>query len=477
MKNLLYILWICVHVCVAQEEVKAFRLDTYKYDNVISETDENGNIFLCFYYKNRFEIKVLDKNKNLTSGRAFKIKEFDKKFIPIGIGYDNSFVYVFFMDFRTNQITRLNYDRSNVMVPRLSPKMALPKNEKYIETVNVKGVFKILTLDGESNEFVVRSNKTVFDTLSSVRIHSGCETLLKVFLNGERDIYLRRIFNHNDNIQNTNFFSKIYFNKGLMRITIDQRKLNHLFEIDFNANTCQYSKLNFHLHRCNDGDIRSGNSHIKDERLFRVTYCSNILNFSIVDLDSMILSKNYNVTPDKVIDLKTGEIVSEVNYEDRSDTKEFLRSSEDYIDNLEEEGLAVAVSSLNDQEYLVQIGSSRMSLYTVTSPGYGPNFGMGGGVWMGGGGMGSPSIFGNPTLNNTYRKTTDIYFETIINQDNLAKSSNNYMENSLYDKIFSYENAKVNNTYKNISTIIENDSEILYGYFSGKDDLYHLIKF
>ncbi|HTF80067.1 MAG TPA: hypothetical protein VL947_00025, partial [Cytophagales bacterium] len=130
-----------------------------------------------------------------------------------------------------------------------------------------------------------------------------------------------------------------------------------------------------------------------------------------------------------------------------------------------------------EQEYLLQVGSSRVSYYTVPTPGYGPNFGMGGtGVWIGGGGLGSPSIFNTPSV-NTYKKVSDVYFKSILNKDNLQKSDNNYMENSLYDKIMSYENVKVNNAYKNMSVIIENENEILYGYFNGKDDLYHLVKF
>ncbi|HTF82642.1 MAG TPA: hypothetical protein VL947_12985, partial [Cytophagales bacterium] len=218
----LYILGIITTLCqlgMAQEVIKSFSLDTYKYDNVITETDDNGNLFMCFYYKNRFEIKILDQNKNITAGRTFKIKEFDKRAYPIGIGYDNIYVYVFFMDFRTNQVIRLVYDRDNVMVPRLSTKLTLPKQEKYIEAVNVKGHFKILLLDELTNEFVVRTNRTVFDSMPAVRIPSHCEKLSSVFLNGESDIFLKRIYTHNDNIQNTNFYSKIYFENQVMYIT------------------------------------------------------------------------------------------------------------------------------------------------------------------------------------------------------------------------------------------------------------------
>lgn len=471
------LLFLLLSLVTAQEDAKVFSLDTYKYDNVISETDQNGNIYLCFYYKTKFEIKILDKNKNITAGRTFKIKDFDKRSYPIGIGYDRNYMYVFFLDVRTNELSRLVYDKDNVMVPRFSPKIVLPKSEKYLETVNVKGQFKILFVDVLTNKFVIRSNKAIFDSLPAVRLPSHCEKLAKVFMDDDKDIILRRMYNHNDNIQNTNFYAKIYFNKDLMRITVDQKKLTHLFEIDFIKNTCNYNKLNFHLHRCSDDDIKAGNSHIKDERLFRVTYCSSIMNLSVVDLDSMSLAKNYNITPDKTIDIKTGEVISEINYEDRSDTRDYLRDTEEFLDYIDPEGLGVAVSSINDKEYLLQVGSSKTSLYTVSNPGYGPSFGMGNNVWIGSGiGLGSPSVFNSSSM-NTYKKTSDVYFKSILNQDNLSKSENNYNESSLYDKIISYENVKVNNAYKSMSVIIENENEILYGYFNGKDDLYHLVKF
>lgn len=463
----------------AQEVVKTFRLDTYRYDNVISETDDNGNIFLCFYYKNKFEIKVLDKNKNINSGRTFKIKDFDRRSSPVGIAYDNTYIYVYFLDQHHNLLSRLVYDRDNIMVPRLSAqKIVIPKQERFLEAVNVKGQFKLLFADAQTNDFVVRSHVTVFDTLPTVRIPSGCEKLMKILQNQDKDIFIKRMYRHNDNIQNTRYTSKLYFNKHTLQITVDDKTMTHLFSMDLSKNTNRYNKLNFHLHRCNDADIKGGNSHIKDGRLFRVTFCSSIMNFSVVDLDSMLLAKNYNITPDKTIDIKTGEMISEINYEDRSDTKDFLQDTKEFLDNIEPEGLGVAVSTVNDKDYLLQIGSSNISFYTVSSPGYGPSFGMGGtGVWLGGGGVGSPSIFSNPVNSNTYRKTTEVYFKSILDQNNLSKSDNDYREESIYDQIMSYQNVKVNTAYKNMSVIIENENEILYGYFNGKDDLYYLVKF
>lgn len=476
--KLLLCLWV-LHCANAQEVAKTFRLDTYRYDNVISETDDNGNLFLCFYYKNRFEIKVLDKNKNINSGRAFKIKDFDRRSVPVGVAYDNTYIYFYFLDPHRSLLSRLIYDRDNIMVPRFSAqKIMIPRQERFLEGINVKGQFKLLFVDEHTNDFVVRSHIATFDTLPTARIPSGCEKLAKVLQNQDRDITLKRMYSHNDNIQNTRHTSKLYFNKQTLQITVDDKTLTHFFTLDLSKNTCQYNKLNFHLHRCADADIKAGNSHIKDGRLFRVTFCSSIMNFSVVDLDSMLLAKNYNITPDKTIDIKTGEMVSEINYEDRSDTKDFLRDTEEFLDNIEPEGLGVAVSAINDKDYLLQIGSSNISFYTVSSPGYGPSFGMGGtGVWLGGGGIGSPSVFGNPVNSNTYRKTTDVYFKSILDQNNLAKSDNNYMEESIYDQIMSYQNAKVNTAYKNMSVIIENENEILYGYFNGKDDLYYLVKF
>lgn len=463
----------------AQEVVKTFLLDTYRYDNVISETDDNGNIFLCFYHKNKFEVKVLDKNKNINSGRVFKIKDFDRRSLPVGVAYDNTYIYFYFLDPHHNQLSRLIYDRDNIMVPRFSvQKISVPRQEKFLEAVNVKGQLKLLFANEATNDFVVRTHTATFDSLPTVRIPSGCEKLMKTLQNEDRDVFVKRIYSHNDNIQNTRYPTKLYFKKNRVQITVDTKTVTHLFSIDLSKNTNQYNKLNFHLHRCADGDIKGGNSHIKDGRLFRVTYCSSIMNFSVVDLDSMLLAKNYNMTPDKDIDIKTGEMVSEINYEDRSDTKDFLHNTEEFLDNIEPEGLGVAVSAVNDKDYLLQIGSSSISFYTVSSPGYGPSFGMGGtGVWLGGGGLGSPSIFGNPVSSNTYRKTTEVYFKGILDQNNLAKSDNNYMEESVYDQIMSYQNVKVNTAYKSMSVIVENENEILYGYFNGKDDLYYLVKF
>jgi hypothetical protein len=463
----------------AQDEAKTFLLNSYKYNTVVSETDPLGNSYYCFMHKSNFEIKILDKNLNLTGGRIFKVKDYDRNKYPIGIGYASDYMFVYFLDVRLNKITRLIFDKKNIMVPRFSETaIFLPRTERYLEAVNVKGKFKIVSFDKITNHFVVRTPSSQTDSAEVKYITSGSEMLERVLQNGEKDISLKRMYSYSDNLQNTASLGKVYLEDDELRITIDDRRFTHLFELNLVSNICKYSKLVFHLHRCNDGDIEGGNSHIKNNKLFKITYCAGMMNLATVELDSLSIEQTYNIFPDKEVDIKCTPFIEEVSYEDRNDTKDYLSSTDEFMERLNPDGLGIAVCSLNENDFLLQIGSSRTTFYTVTSPGYGNTFGMGGGISIGGFGLGSgsPSVFGSPTM-NTYRKVKDVYFKSIINQETLSRSANIMPEPAMSDKLSSFENAKVNDSFKGVSTINEVENEIIYGYFSGKDDLYHLVKF
>lgn len=461
----------------SQQEIKNFMLETYKYNQKLVETDSLGQIYYFFNYKNNFELKILNSKLDIVGGKRFKLKEFNKHSSLQGIGFNVSDVFIYLYDSKNHTISRIKIDKQNIGSPSISSSIQIPETETLIDSRNINDSYHFISIDRVSNEFVIRRCQDTFDSLATTRISAHTELLAKILSGNEKKINLNHIQIYSDKIELTSSHSKLYEEKNTIYITSDNKNMCHLFKLNLIDKTCTYNPLFFHISQTNDNNIIGGNSIIKDDKLFRVTMSKNTFNTAVIDLNDFSLIKNYTFSSQSnSIDLQSSYPVEEIEFEDRADTKEYLKTPESFIEHIDPEHLAVAVADISEDEYLVQIGSSKTSYYTVTNPGYGPSFGMG--SFSLGGGMGN---MGNPAVympsSTTYLKTTKVYFKSILEKENLSKSFSENISNSIYDEVKAFENQKVNTSYKNISSIVCRENEIIYGYFSGKDDLYHLITF
>ncbi|MFQ3575543.1 MAG: hypothetical protein SNJ77_03815 [Cytophagales bacterium] len=497
MRIILFFGFVCISLVstFSQNVKKTFKLNN-RYSDVHSHVDVNDNLSLLFLRGKRGEFKVFNNRFEIVAGRNFVIPKFDNKAEFLDLVNEKNGLKFFYINPRKKTITSIYLEKSMNSEPYQNNAMVLESNEHFVAAFNHHERFHVLS--HLINTDILRLS--VFlptGEIEKIDLATGLKNLSKL-LNKETyefDFKFAHYGVENMNRININPFLKSTSEKKLFTygkklvITIDDPGKTTLIEVNLVTAQVKSKEYHFHLDKCSDDNIVSGISNFHNGFLMRLTYCKDQLNYSIIETDSSILRRNFNVYKDEPIEFKNTVVTQTIDHDGYRETETYVvENSSKFLRTLDDLKLSIHTTKMSVDQLHVKIGGVRQSIGSVysstgnrggTGLPLGLSMGMGMGIGGGGFGMGpgiGMSPFGSPfATSQNYLKVNTCSFVSLVSFPDFE-----HLEGSagltLAEKAVKFSQSKGN--FSDILGIFEgNENKIIYGYLSGKDDLYNIIEF
>jgi hypothetical protein len=486
-KFLLFFLFL-YDIAYSQLEKCNFKL-TSRYDEVHSHIDENGNLYLIFQKGKKAEIKVFNHKFELSYGRTLTIPKYDQRFLYLEMVCERRGIKVYFYHARKRIIYSVHIDKTSTTEPYINEELVLASNELFLAAFNYRERFYLLTHKNDTDTLyftTIESNGERIKVDLKTNISNLTHLIVKNSNMIDSKIHSYKIVNMNK--LSENFFlkasadKKFYIYGKKMVVTLDEASKTYILEINLISGSLKTKIYNFHLDRCSDENIVSGISNFSNGFLYRLTYCKEQLNLSIIETDSSLLRRNFNIYKDYPINFKNSSVTQ---ITDHNGFKEqeivIIENTSKFLRILEDLKLSLNIFKLSFNQIYLKLGGidqSYASIYasggrSPKSPSVGIGFGMG--YYGLGSGVGI-SPFGTPFYSTqNYVKLVECSFVSILNIPDFEHVEG-HVSSIPYEKAIKFSKSK-GNFYDVLGFIDGNDYKIFYGFLSEKDDLYKIIEF
>jgi len=351
------------------------------------------------------------------------------------------------------------------------------KKEKFIESINYKNQFYLLSVSKNSpdmNIYTFDENFTATKHIVSLK-HLEYKnpstnyktSLLKLFNNNPA---IKIEANNPNAIETTSKKIKIYQKDNQIIIAFDHRNIaTQIQYLDLNTFELTYKNIN------KTPGYKKSNSYIFDNKLFQIASSNQKMKFSVLDLQTDKLIKEYKITKEDTIQFKNSPIIQEGGGMFPSFSGNRVREMEKtskYLRKISAANLGISVYKVANEYNLVLGGTKEI----ITNNGYTvvPSFDGGFGVGSGFGNTTRVSVSFNPTFYgySDYTNTKSTYINCLFDE-NFDPLKGDIPINS-FDIINNFEDT----LKKPLAVSIFKHQEALhYAYFDKNDKMFKLYKF
>jgi len=404
MKKIVLALLICLAFFAtnAQQPVCEFIVELPDLLDLVSSSDTQGNLGYVFQSKKGYEFVYLSPDvkveKTLFTDRVTYSKGDELEGAVVYNDNFTAYLYNNSKDYIATLSTEKNSD-----VSKYSRPVTLAKNEHYLTSFSMNGLYYVLIVPQHSNKlkiFTFSKGEKIDEFTYEIEMPSFYDQLSanNHLLNrsSKSAVGIEEIrYDVENNIKSSYSDKKIYHINGKITLVFDDPNTTHFIVIDPTEHHVVYKKLNFPLDKGNSSRDKQGNSFMYYNRLFRATMSPEQLNITIIDLDEMSMINNYNIYPDRDIEINNGPVVQEGGGALFTKEEKTIKKPEQYFKKVLNSNLAIAANKIEGDKYEVEVGSYDEVITNnggMGGPGFGGpglSIGMGGmGMGMGMGGMG-----------------------------------------------------------------------------------------
>jgi hypothetical protein len=472
----------------AQGEVALIDLQIKRPDQIDMIKLPKGHVF-CFLRNNEVQLTVLNANYSYSSALFKLSKELNRSEYILSTR-DSVAHTLYYFNKKANSIQAFKIDLAMATTQTFDCG-TIPSDESFLTAVNIKERFYMLTVSKNTAEIHLWKSergmaleKTSF-AIAQTKLHRYLETREEE-LNEKKfsAIGIDKIdYALENNLKSAHALNKLYVIGNKIIVTVDDPDKTLLYTIDIDAKTLVEKDYTFTLEKNDNARDKQGNSFLLNNTLFRTTMNSEMMNLSMVSVDSAKLLWKYNVLPDEPIAIKNGPLLLE-----EDGVNKVLGKTGQYFNRVLSGKLCIAVNEINDH-YLLQVGSYEYkdSWNTVGS---GPNISIGMGMGMGlGMGYSTPSVggygWGMPGYysgypgyypNSSYTYIQTAYFYSLLNAESLEHSTFPPPK-TMREKLNEYETQKFKKNLPDLINISPLPGKfILLGYYARKNHKYQLVE-
>jgi len=474
---------------LAQGEVGLIDFKMRKPETVDLVKTANGDLVYCFLNTREIQLSTVTSNYSNSSAVFQTSKELVRSEYIVSTR-DQAFHTLYFFSHKLNSIQAYNIDLSLSTTQTIQSAM-IPKEESFLTAVVINNKLYVLTVAKVGSminlwEFFrgTSLSKTPFDT-HKLKFHESLESR-EEDLNEKKysSIGIDRIdYALESNLKSAHANNKLYCVGDSIMITIDEPDHTRLYTIDANQKKFSEKNFLFKLEKGENSGDKQGNSFLYNKQLFRTTINNEMMNISVLDIDSVKLQWSYNIFPNQPITIKNGPMITE------GQKDKVLPNTAQYFNRILSGRICIAVNEINDQ-YLVQVGSYeyRNSMNSYNSGG--PNISIGMGIGMGGVGMGFPVTGGGygtgmsgyyngypgyyPSDAYSYIETT--YFYSLMDSKTLAHSPL-APPKTIKERLNEYEDQKFKKGIPDLIKVFPLENKvILMGYYAKHLHKYQLVE-
>ncbi len=441
-------------------------------------------------------------NKNYELQNNYITKKTEKKYTTLlGYSKDKTSYNLFFTDkknkhFYSKSINFINKSNSETIYD------IKLKDELFLSSINQNNQFYLLTVKKSSSLLIIRVfsgshlSQTETIDLSFYKLYKPpYSNLSSILLSDEAtfrlDLSIQKIdSNSPSSLEITSKKNKLYSLNNSIYITLNNTRSNtKLISIDLSSFDFKVQLFNNGVVDCSDNFRVKSNSFLHNNTLFQIKGCAKELYFTIYDISSEKLLKDYRVTKDEEIIFKNSALIY------KGDIKMFGGDSEKELDNT-----AQILRKISKSNMALSVNETS-SFLEVTIGGFKEvSRGGGGGMMMhAGGGMSTigggvtftPTYHYNPVMYgyNSYSNSKQAHFKTLLNKSNFTHLKEKTYTSTI-DKIdtFRDKNEESQNIFQKISpfdqendfitkTIFKVDDYFVFGYYDKTEKKYYLRKF
>lgn len=483
--------WCVVFSSVAQEKVlelgevfekKRSNKECYALPNQL-----NKNLVLLFEEGKQFYAQLLDQDYQEVSKVNAKTIPSKYRYI-LGYNIIGNRYSIFFSNSQNTKfgVQTFNFDTNISENTLLDFKI---KGEKYVESIVHNNKIHLITITKKTSDLNIYTFDHDFKPTKHVvslkemeypnpknRNHTITAYYLLLSIAGDRSrsiIDVEKIEGSNPNvIETTSKENKLYQldNQLIFSFDYDHKKTQLCF-IDlekFSAEVKSYDKPS----KTEEGYSKS-NSYIFDNKLFQIASSNQKMKFTVLDLTTEKIIKEYKVTKADSITFKNSPIIQEGGGMFPSFSENRVREMEKtskYLRKISSSNLGISVYKVND-EYNVVLGGTKEIItnsgFVISGVGSGLGFGgtVDNGIWL---------SF-NPTFYdyNTYTTAKSTYINCLFDS-NFNHIKGDIRKNS-YDILFEFED-ELSDDIKAVNIFLH-QNKLHYGFFDPNKKTYELFSF
>lgn len=447
---------------------------------------ENGELMLLLEEKNKFYSYLL--NSEYQQQSKITTKTLPSKYRSIlGYSINNNIYSIFFSNSRNTKfgVQTFDFGTNSSTSTILDFKI---KGEKYVETINYKNQFYLITITKNSSDLNFYTFNKDYQPQKKV------VSLQQIEYQNPRDKYhtinahylliadaggisssiieIGKIEAKNPNIiETTSKLTKLYqFNNQLIFSFDYSKKETKLCFIDLD--NFQFTYKTFDKPSKEEKGFTGSNSYIYDNKLFQIASSYQKMKFLISDLTSGKLIKEYAIQKEDSITFKNSPIIQEggVNFfgianEDR--VREMEKTAK-FLRKISNSNIGISAYKVNDKYNIVLGGTKEIPSGGV---GFAPGFGGGMPITT----SSSAILVGfNPTFYGYggYTSTKSTYINCLFDE-NFEHQQGDIPKN-VFDKINDFEDTLKKPIAKNIFL---HNNNIHFSYYDKNDKLYKLYRF
>jgi sulfur relay (sulfurtransferase) DsrF/TusC family protein len=486
----------------AQGEQALIDFKIKKPNRVDVVTSSEGQFIFSFLNHKQLQLTTVSKKYSFVSA-AFELDKSLYRSDYLLTTREDKFHTAYFYQERTKTIQAFQINLA-MATTQTTDCGVLPADEDFLTAFQSQQRFYLITVSKSASLFHLWESaqggpliKTSFEVQH--------EKLYQAFWTSEEelnekkysDIGIDKIsYDLENNLKSAHALNKLYVKEGKLIVTMDEPDQVWVYTIDLNQKKLEEKKLAFALEVGEGKNNKQGNSFLYHTKLFRVTANDEMMNVSMLDIDSIKIEWNQKFFRDLPILIKNGPIITESG----SSTPKVIAKTSQYFNKVQSSKIAIAVNEINDQ-YVLQIGSYEYKQanspygngsgggYPRMSVGFGGGFGVGLGTGIGLsypiGGFGGAYGWGNPGYNygypgyypsSAYSYIESTYFYSLIDAISL-EHLDLAPPKTLREKLNDYEDQKFKNDMPDLIKVLPlEDNIILMGYYFKSAHKYQLVE-
>lgn len=449
--------------------------DIYLRTSYAITNHDNNDLLLLFEENDLLKLYLFDKNYNQKSTQF--TKTLPSKFNAI-LGYtihENVYSIIYSNQTKTKfGVITANFETNKVVNKILDFKI---KGERFMESIQHKNNFYLLTLTKNGSDLHTYSfdqnlnEKKVTYSLKNLEYPNpnfpGHNYSVYGIFNKNRTNNISKIESRNPNaIETTSQIIKVYTQEDQIIVSFDHNnKETNLFYIDLV--TSKLKQKVFYIPK----DFSKSNSYIFDNKLFQIASSSKKMKFTILDLNTEKILKEYSITNKDSINFKNSPIIMEGLSVFPLITGRRIRETEKtskYLRKISNVDLGISVYKI-DTRYNIVLGGTKVNRSSAVM-----SLGSGAMPPNSFGNFGAMTISFNPTFYgyNEYTSTKSTYINCLFDED--FEHLDGDIADNRYDLISDFEE-KLEKPIAN--NIFIHNNVIHYGYFDSKDQKFRLYSF
>ncbi|MBQ4818964.1 hypothetical protein [Aquimarina sp. MMG016] len=491
MKNICYILTFLFSSTSFFSQEKVFELDGAFSSNKYSQKDSyaipnqlTGELMLLMEEKEIFNANLLDSEYKIKDKIVAKVLPSKYQYI-LGYNVTDKNYSLFFSNTKSTKFGVQIFDFKNNTSKPIELDFKL-KKEKYVESINYKNKIHLITITKNSSDLNIYTFDEEFnpqkEVISLKRLeltnhNSKLISTYKVLLNTKDPlstfIDITKIETQNPNvIETTSKENKLY-----------QFDNQIVFSFDYNYRETKLCNINldtfepifktYNKPGKSEEGYKKSNSYIFDNKLFQIASSSQKMKFSILDLNTEKVIKEYAITKEDSITFKNSPILQEGGGMFPAFTQNRVREMEKtakYLRKISSADLGISVYKTGKVYNVILGGTKETQSGGTFTPSFGPSFGISGTMgdfstaWV----SFNPTFYGYSNYSNT--KSTYINCRFDKNFEHLKGT----IQKNIYDMVDYFEETLDDPLAINIFL---HQNKIHYGYYDIDDSQYKLFKF